>query len=181
MGLIGTAIGAAGSIFGGIMASKAARKAKRNLEDQIAKNEAWYNRRYNEDPTQRASAMAMLTRVGDDIRNRNQQAAGTQAVMGGTEESLAATKAANSSALASTASNIAVNGEARRDAIESTYQQRDDNLQKQWRDIQTDRANNIAKAVTELNKAAGEMFSNNSLGLDSKAGVTSGAGSLLLS
>lgn len=34
MGLIGSAIGAAGSIFGGIKASKAMKKAKRNVEAQ---------------------------------------------------------------------------------------------------------------------------------------------------
>ena len=47
MGLIGSAIGAADSIFGGIKASKAMKKAKRNVEAQRQKNQDWYDRRYN--------------------------------------------------------------------------------------------------------------------------------------
>ena len=64
MGLIGSAIGAANSIFGGIKASKAMKKAKRNVEGSTAKNQDWYDRRYNEDATQRADAQRILTQTG---------------------------------------------------------------------------------------------------------------------
>ena len=60
MGLIGSAIGAAGSIFGGISASKAMKRAKKNVEAQRQKNQDWYDRRYNEDATQRADAQRIL-------------------------------------------------------------------------------------------------------------------------
>lgn len=92
MGLIGSAIGAAGSIFGGISASKAMKKIQRNVEAQRQKNQNWYDRRYNEDYTQRADAQRILTQTEESIKNRNKQAAGIQAVMGGTDESLAAAK-----------------------------------------------------------------------------------------
>ena len=91
MGLIGSAIGAAGSIFGGISASKAMKKIKSNVEAQRQKNQNWYDRRYNEDYTQRADAQRILTQTEESIKNRYKQAAGIQAVMGGTEESVAAT------------------------------------------------------------------------------------------
>ena len=94
MGLIGAAIGAAGSIFGGISASKAMRKMKANVEAQKKANQDWFDRRYNEDATQRADAQRILTMTEESIKNRNKVAAGAQAVMGGTEESVAATKAA---------------------------------------------------------------------------------------
>ena len=90
MGLLGSAIGAGlgavGGIFGGISASKAMRNVKNNLNAQRRTNQDWYDRRYNEDATQRADAQAMLTRVEESILNRNRQAAGTQAVMGGSGE-----------------------------------------------------------------------------------------------
>ena len=84
MGLIGSAIGAAGSIFGGIKASKAMKKAKRNVEAQRQKNQDWYDRRYNEDATQRADAQRILTQTEESIKQRNKAAAGSAAVMGGT-------------------------------------------------------------------------------------------------
>ena len=47
MGLIGSIVGgglsAAGAIFGGISASKAMKKAKRNVEAQRKKNQDWYD------------------------------------------------------------------------------------------------------------------------------------------
>ena len=87
MGLFGSiaggALGAVGSIFGGISASKAMKKVKRNIEAQKKANEDWYNRRYNEDATQRADAQRILTMTEESIKNRNKQAAATAAVMGG--------------------------------------------------------------------------------------------------
>lgn len=150
---------AAGSIFGGVQASKAMRKVKQNIDDQQADNEAWYNRRYNEDATQRADAQRILTKTEEAIRNRNRQAAGAQAVMGGTEESVAATKAANNEALAEAASQIAVNAEARKDQIEQTYQQRDAQLNNALNDMEVNKANAISQAVQGVTKAGASIAS----------------------
>lgn len=151
MGVIGAAIGAGlgavGSIFGGISASKAMKQMKQNIELQRRDNQDWYNRRYNEDATQRADAQAILARTEESIRNRNRRAAGTRAVIGGTEESVAAERAANSEALATATTNIAVNGEARKDAIESKYQETDANLQQQLNNIEANKAAQIAEAT----------------------------------
>lgn len=158
---IGSAIGAGlqglGSIFGGISASKAMKKVKKNLEGQRAQNLNWYNKRYNEDPTQRASAVALLTRLEDNIRNRNRQAAATQAVAGGTEESVAATKAANNEALANTMTNIVVNDEARKDAIESTYLQTDQSLNDKLNDMELNKANQITNAIQGVTDAGSKI------------------------
>ena len=81
MGLIGSAIGAAGSIFGGISASKAMKKIKSNVEAQRQKNQNWYDRRYNEDYTQRADAQRILTQTEESIKNRNRQAAVNNAIV----------------------------------------------------------------------------------------------------
>lgn len=157
MSILGTAVGAAGSIFGGLAASKAMKKVKNNLNQQRQDNLDWYNRRYNEDATQRADAQAMLTRVQEDIRTRNRQAAGMQAVMGGTDESVAAAKAANNEALAATTSNIVVNGEARKDAIESAYQQRDAALQGELNDLEVKKAQEIKGAIQGVQAAASKF------------------------
>lgn len=72
MSLIGAGVKAAGSIYGGIKASKAIREQKRNIENQLRENQDWYDQRYNEDATQRADAQRLLTMTEDSIRNRNQ-------------------------------------------------------------------------------------------------------------
>ena len=157
MGLIGSALGAVGSIFGGISASKAMQKAKQNVKQQARKNQDWYDRRYNEDATQRADAQRILTLTEENIRNRNRQAAGTQAVMGGTEESVAAAKAANNQALADATAQIAVNGERRKDAIEQQYLERDAELQDKLNDFEIGRAEAISGAVKGVTDAASKM------------------------
>lgn len=157
MGLIGSALGAVGSIFGGISASKAMKKAKKNVQQQMQKNQDWYDRRYNEDATQRADAQRVLTMTEENIKNRNRQAAGTQAVMGGTDESTAATKAANNQALVDATAQIAVNGEQRKDQIEQQYLQRDADLQNQLQQLEIGKAQAIAGATSALGNAVGSM------------------------
>jgi hypothetical protein len=157
MGLIGSiaggALGAAGSIFGGISASKAMRRVKKNLQAQKEANQNWYDRRYNEDATQRADAQRILTQTEESIRNRNRQAAGAQAVMGGTDESTAAAKAANAQALAAATSQIAVNAENRKDQIEQTYQQRDSQINEALNNLEINKAQAISQAVQGVAKA----------------------------
>lgn len=157
MGLFGSiaggALGAAGSIFGGISASKAMRRVKKNLQAQKEANQNWYDRRYNEDATQRADAQRILTQTEESIRNRNRQAAGAQAVMGGTDESTAAAKAANAQALADATSQIAAGAENRKDQIEQTYQQRDSQINEALNNLEINKAQAINQAVQGVAKA----------------------------
>ncbi len=161
MGILGSAIGGiagiGGAIFGGISASKAMKKVKKNIENQQAENDSWYNRRYNEDATQRADAQRILTITNENIRQRNRQAAGTQAVMGGTEESVAATKAANASAIADATGQIAMAGERRKDAVEEQYMARDAQLEGQLNNLEIGKANAIGQAVQGVAQAGANM------------------------
>ena len=157
MGLFGSiaggALGAAASIFGGISASKAMRRVKENLQAQKEANQNWYDRRYNEDATQRADAQRILTQTEESIRNRNRQAAGAQAVMGGTDESTAAAKAANAQALADATSQIAAGADNRKDQIEQTYQQRDSQINGALNNMEINKAQAISQAVQGVAKA----------------------------
>ncbi len=161
MGIIGSAVGGAlgigASIFGGISTSKAMKKVKSNLEGQMNENQNWYDRKYNEDATQRADAQRILTITNENIRQRNQQAAGAQAVMGGTEESVAAAKASNNQALAEAASQIAVNGERRKDQIESQYMQTKSVLNDKLNDLEQSKAQNVSQAVKEVAQTGSNM------------------------
>ncbi|MDY6301481.1 MAG: hypothetical protein SPL96_06265 [Bacteroidales bacterium] len=135
-GIIGGALGAVSSIFGGLGRNNALKKQIKAIESQKRENQAWFDRHYNEDATQRADAQRMLTMTMDRISQRNRAAAGAAAVMGGTAESVAAEKAANAQALADTASQIAAAGAARKDRIEGQYLNRKNELQAQINDLE---------------------------------------------
>lgn len=125
MGLLGGILGGVTGVLGGLSRNKAIKKQMAMVREQRQANRDWYDRRYNEDATQRADAQAILTQTAEMIKQRNQASAGAQAVMGGTEESVAAAKEANAKALSDATSQIAVAGEARKDRIEQQYRQQD--------------------------------------------------------
>ena len=161
--LIGGALKIGGSIWGGVKASQAMKRIENNLNNQMRENQDWYDRRYNEDSTQRADAQRMLAMTMDAIRDRSMDAKGTAAVMGGTEESMAATRAANSNALADTASNIAIAGAARKDQIENQYMNKKDSINEKLNKLQENKANNIVKAVNGVSDAAAGIAENSGL------------------
>lgn len=163
-GIIGGAAGAAGNIFGGISKNRMLKKQMAMVKEQQKANQDWYDRRYNEDATQRADAQAMLTQTAEAIRERNRQAAGSAAVMGGTEESVAATKAANAKAMADATSSIVRAGEQRKDNIEQQYLARNDAYNEQLRQLQGQKQGIFDIAGGALGGAAGGFASGMELG-----------------
>lgn len=157
MGLIGSGIGAAGAVFGGISASKANKKMKRNIEDQRKKNQDWYDQRYNEDATQRADAQRVLSQTQDMLKRQTDAAAGSAAVGGGTDESVAQAKAQANDTLGNVMSNINAEADARKDEIERTYQDHDNAYMEQLNNLEQKKADNITKSVQGVTNTASKM------------------------
>lgn len=155
--IVGAGIGAAGSILGGISASKAMRRMRESLERQQRENQDWYDRRYNEYATQRADAQRLLTMTEDDIRKRNRAAAGTAAVMGGTEEATAAAKEANNKALADATAGIAAAADQRKDAIENQYLARKEGINNALGELDRQKAAAMAQAIQGVASAGADI------------------------
>ena len=117
------------------------------LAQQEQENQAWYDRKYNEDPTKRADTVRLLTQMQEQIKNRNKAAKGRQAVMGGTEDSTTAVKEANNKTLADTTSQVLAANDARKDNIEQQYRERKNQLQNQQMGIEAEKAADTANAV----------------------------------
>lgn len=145
--LIGAGLGLASSIAGGIANRKARKKQEQMLAQQQRENQAWYDRRYNEDPTKRADTVRLLTQMQEQIKNRNRAAKGRQAVMGGTEDSTTAVKEANNKTLADTTSQIVAANEARKDAIEQQYQRNKRSIQGQQMQMEAEKSADTANVV----------------------------------
>ena len=157
--LIGAGLGVASSIFGGISARKARRKQERMLAQQEKENQAWYDRKYNEDPTKRADTVRLLTQMQEQIKNRNKAAKGRQAVMGGTEDSTTAVKEANNKTLADTTSQIVAANESRKDAIEGQYQARKDAIQNKRMGLEAEKAADTASVAAGVAGTAANIAS----------------------
>lgn len=164
--LIGAGLGLASSIAGGVANRKARRKQEQMIAQQQRENQAWYDRKYNEDPTKRADTVRLLTQMQEQIKNRNKAAKGRQAVIGGTEDSTTAVKEANNKTLADTTSQIVAANESRKDNIEQQYMNRKNQLQNQQMSIDAEKAADTANAVAGVAGTAANIAAS----LDSGAG-----------
>ena len=158
MGIIGSLIGGAlnigGTIYGGISASKAMNKVRNNLENQQKENQSWYDRRYNEDATQRADAQRILNITAQAIRDRNKQLDAMKKTGGLTEEEVAAR---NSDAMADAASQIAVAGDRRKDQIEDQYLTTKGDLNDKINNLDIAKANAISEAIKGVGESASDF------------------------
>lgn len=159
--IIGGAVGAAGGILGGISKNKAIKKQMQMVAQQQRDNQDWYNRRYNEDATQRADAQRLLSITEESIKKRNKAAAGTAAVMGGMDESVAAEKEAGNKAMADAVSQINAAGEARKEQIENQYLARKDQLDNSMRELEGQKSS----ALDIISQGLGGAASGMSMGL----------------
>jgi len=175
--LIGAGLSLASSIAGGIANRKAQKKQEEMLAQQKKDNQAWYDRKYNEDPTKRADTVRLLTQMQEQIRNRNKAARGRQAVMGGTEDSTTAVKEANNKTLADTTSQIVAANESRKDSIEQQYQQNKRSIEGQQMQMEASKAGNTANAVAGVAGTAANIASVIDSG-EKKSGGTSTQGLL---
>lgn len=167
-GIIGGAAGALGGIFGGIFGgiskNKMLKKQMKMVNEQKRENQDWYDRRYNEDATQRADAQSLLTHTAEMIRQRNRQSAGAAAVMGGTDESTAAAKEANAKALSDATSQIAVAGAQRKDQIEGQYRERQQQLDEKLRELEAGKVDGFGMVSNAIGGAANGFASGMGLG-----------------
>ena len=151
--IIGGGLGVLGGIFGGAAASKAMKKVRRNTQEQLAKNEAWYNRRYNEDYTQRADAQSLLNYGLEALRSGNRSAAGQQAVAGLSDEQVAQQKAQGNQLMASTMGQIATAAEASKQQVEDSYRNTEQNLMNNLNNMEMQKAGMIGQAVQGMASA----------------------------
>lgn len=163
---IGTGVSAASAIgnaiFGGISANRQKREQLRAIRQQQRENRDWYNRRYNENATQRADVQRKLSRTNEAIAARNRAATGKQRVIGGTDASLASTQQANAAAVGDALSTVAANAEARKDNIEAQYRERKADLDAQEDAVKANaaaaqRANTAQAATSAVNIGASVM------------------------
>lgn len=148
-------ISAAGSIFGGAMANKAARKQRRALEARQRKLDAWRDASLGSDYLSRADSQAALRTVRENI-DEQLKATDTSAIKGGmTDEARAAYASRLNRGYADVVSQIAGMGEKYRDRVRDIYRQESNAIDDALMGINTGAgAQNIATGIAN---AAGSL------------------------
>lgn len=156
------------AIFGGISANKQRKEQLATLNKMKRENNNWYNRRYNEDATQRADAQRMLSITNEAIKKRNQAARGKQKVTGGTDASLAGTQQRNAEAVGNALATTTVNAQNRKDNIEAQHRNTNNEIEAQKSAVKAaaeqSKRDNTAAAVTGALSAASSVMANSGEG-----------------
>lgn len=156
--IAGMGMQALGSVIGGAAQARAARKQREIINTQKKDNEAWYNRNYYEDSTQRSDAQRAMQMARDAMKSRYNQAQASGVVTGATDESIAAQKAATNQVVSSAASSIAATGDARKDSIDQQYLNTKSNLAQQEAETWKQQGAAIAQAAQGVGNAGSKMF-----------------------
>lgn len=128
LGALSVAGGLYSALSGKSAAKRAAREQKKLLEQQQARNEAWYNRNYYRDYLNSVEAQNAIKRVRDAWAERTQEARARQAITGGTPEQAVAVAEAGGRSMGEAVAGLAAQGSAIKRQVDAQKAQMDANL-----------------------------------------------------
>lgn len=133
--MIGTIIGAGlalgSAVYGGLKSASAARAQKREIANQEAKNNAWYERNYYQDYLNTSMAKSAMRRVEDSLDRRNRENQAQAVVTGATPEAIEARREGNEKVLSDTVGQLAARNDARKDSIDAMNLHNQNNISQQ--------------------------------------------------
>lgn len=150
---IGAGLGVLSSLYGGSKASKEAKKAQRELDRRERREQAWYDRRYNEDYADTAAGQRLLTSARDLAQENFQRASGANRVIGGTGSSVAKAREQGSKVVSDTLSNIASNDVTRKTRVDELHRAAQNDISNKRIGVYDQRAQNITAAAGQASNA----------------------------
>lgn len=150
------ATGVLGSIFGGAKQRRAARRARRQLNNMKRDEAAWYNREYYTDEMDRSETKRLLNRVENTLTKQTNNARGAAAVSGATQGAVLGAQANAQQTLADAAGNISSQSSARKSRLSAQHQQNLSNLSAGQMNINMAQQEGGANMIANGAKLAGQ-------------------------
>ena len=150
---IGVGASLASSFFGGMEASKAAKRAESRQRGREAEEAAWYGRKYNEQYVDTAAGQNLVRRAKEFAEDNTRRAAGAQAVAGGTDAATQMAKDAGNKMMGDTIANIAATDAERRAQADLLHRQAQESFAQQDINREMGRAQNITQAAQGASNA----------------------------
>lgn len=151
------AAGVASSIFGGIQANKARKQAKREQQRRERAEQAWYDRRYNQDYLDTAAGQNLMRQANEYADKQWRKAEGAKAVGGGTDAATAQAKESANRMVGNTVANIAAADTQRKDNVDSQHQSNLQNFSNQTQARYEQQAQDITNASQNASNAMMSM------------------------
>ena len=153
LSLIGGGISVLGSVAGAIGSAQQMKKARKDLADQRSKNQAWYDKEYNTDYTQRADAQAVLNRTKEMADANRRRARNMGVVAGATDEAVAMENEASNKMVSDTMGAINQSADAYKQNIQGQYRQAEQGLDNMEYNSHVQQAQQIAAAGAQAGQA----------------------------
>jgi len=150
---IGAGAGLATSLFGGLFASSAAKEAEKKQRAMEAREQNWYNRRYNEDYIDTNAGQNLVRRAKEFARENWRKAQGAKAVGGGTDAATAMAKEAGNKMLGDTLANVAATDQANKSHVDDVHMKNQQNFMQMDMNREMQRAQNITNAAQGASNA----------------------------
>ena len=150
---VGAGLGVLSSLYGGAKASEEARKAQRELDRKEARDNAWYERRYNQNYLDTAAGQNLLNTAiayNDKLRRR---ADGGARVAGLSQSAVAKQKEQGNEMMGKTIANIAAGDTARKDRVDQMHKNDQNAITQQRIGIHNQQAANITNAASQASNA----------------------------
>lgn len=158
LGIIGAALGAAGTVAGNIMSIINNRKAEAANRAEAARQQAYYNARANEDPLSKTSNQKLLNQYDRTARKQIKDARNVAAITGATPEFTLAIQDSVAQGRADLMGNMAANQDlVQEKALEQAELARQ-NLATQQQAIYANRDKAYANLVTNAANAATSLI-----------------------
>ena len=180
VGIASLALGVGSSILGGVSSAAAARRAEQLRQEQDARNNAWFNRRYNESYIDTAAGRNAIRQATDYAKTMTKRAEGAAAVTGGTDAAVAQAKEGANKMIGDTIGNLAAQDTARKDAAEAIHIQQQAQSTQMQMQTQQQRAAAIAQAASGASNAliaGAQMLNTSNVGSGGSGGGQSKAAS----
>lgn len=164
LGAIGLGTSLLGGVTGAVSASKARREQQRQIKEQKAARQGWFNRNYYQNYLDSTEAQSAMTRLRDTLRRRGEENRAAAAIAGATEEAAVARQANDSEAVAQAMQGLAEKGDAikrQTDAKYMGYQSDIDNQQMQQLQLDEQGGHQLLGNSVGLLGSALSMFDKN--------------------
>ena len=158
-GLLGAGASIYGSWKSGKQSAEADANAKNVMDAQKAANDAWWAQKQSENYMDTPEAQAAIAKARELAAEQMANARGVQAVMGGTDASVAVVQKSANKMLADTISGMAVQQTARKDAAEQMYLNQNNQLSNQLVNYYGQKSANSAAAGSGALGALGKIGS----------------------
>lgn len=166
------AASAVSSMIGGAKSKAAAEKAEREQRYRENAENAWYQRKYNENYADTAAGRAIISEAKDYARENWKKASGAAAVTGGTDAATAQAKEAGNKMVGNAVRTLAAQDTARKDNLDAQHMKMQDNFAQQR--IANYQARADATAQTAAGMSNAMMSAASAMGGGNKAGGTNG-------